>query len=363
MSITLKKVSKKFVDLKKNINYAVSDIEMNIKKGSLISILGPSGCGKSTILFMIAGLTKVSSGKIFFGEQEVTNVSTEKRGVGLVFQNYSLYPHMTVKQNIMFPLENLKKSKAEMIFETEQISKLLRIGEYLDKKPSQLSGGQQQRVAIARSLVNKSKVLLLDEPFSNLDVNLRLIMREEIRRIQRKTGVTIIFVTHDQEEAMCISDEIYVINKGYIQQKGIPQEIYDQPKNLFVSQFVGFPAISVFHGKINKGDVKIGKTIIFNIPKFKNIEKEVYIAIRPEGYILDSEGVLKVRALCFENIGRELILLAFHEYCLKETLRIMFFDIKKNPVNFNSNQKIFLKFNINKEKCFIFDKENEERIL
>ncbi|CAP18346.1 ABC-type sugar transport system (probably encoding FT maltose/maltodextrin transporter subunit, also similar to UgpC), ATPase component [Candidatus Phytoplasma mali] len=363
MSIILKKVSKNFIDSKKKINYAVDNIEMNIKKGSLVTILGPSGCGKSTTLFMIAGLTSVSSGKIFFDEKDVTNLSPEKRGVGLVFQNYSLYPHMTARQNIMFPLENLKKTKDYIKQKIQEISKLLKIEEQLDKKPSELSGGQQQRIAIARALVKEPEVLLMDEPFSNLDVKFRLIMREEIRRIQRKTGITIILVTHDQEEAMSISDEIYLINQGQIQQKGIPQEVYMQPKNLFVAEFLGIPAISVFDGEINNGQVKIGEAVIFNVPELKKIKQEVYIGIRPEGYNLNSKGILEIRVLYFENIGRELILLAFHNKCLKQTFRIIFYKIKKEFLNFNTNQKNFLRFDIKKEKCFIFDKNNGQRIF
>lgn len=179
-------------------------------------------------------------------------MSPDKRGIGLVFQNYALYPHMTVKQNIMFPLENMQVSRKQALEETKKIAELVGIGTMLERKPAQLSGGQQQRVAIARALVKKPRVLLLDEPLSNLDARLRLQMREEIKRIQRETGITTIFVTHDQEEAMSISDEIVIMNFGKEMQKGAPQDIYLNPDNLFVAKFLGNPPINVFVGEIKR---------------------------------------------------------------------------------------------------------------
>ena len=199
---------------------AVNDFTFTIPDGKLVGLLGPSGCGKSTTLYMISGLQKPSSGKIFFGDEDVTELSPENRGVGLVFQNYALYPHLTVKQNIMFPLQNLrgadKLSKQEMQDRALEAAKLVQIDELMDRKPSELSGGQQQRVAIARALVKMPRVLLLDEPLSNLDARLRLQTREEIRRIQKETGITTVFVTHDQEEAMSISDMIVVMKLGVL---------------------------------------------------------------------------------------------------------------------------------------------------
>ena len=194
------------------------------------------GCGKSTTLNLICGLEKPTSGKIFFGGEDVTGVEPEHRGVGMVFQNYALYPHLTVRKNIMFPLENLKRkdrlSKEEMEKRVLDAAKMVSLEELLDRKPRELSGGQQQRVAIARALVKMPRVLLLDEPLSNLDARLRLQTREEIRRIQRETKITTIFVTHDQEEALSISDLIVVMKEGILQQIGKPQEVYDQPANL-----------------------------------------------------------------------------------------------------------------------------------
>ena len=194
---------------------AVNNFTFTIPDGQLVGLLGPSGCGKSTTLYMISGLQQPSGGKILFGDDDVTDLPAESRGVGLVFQNYALYPHMTVKQNILFPLQNLKgpdkMTKEAMLERAYEAARLVQIDELMDRKPSELSGGQQQRVAIARALVKMPRVLLLDEPLSNLDARLRLQTREEIRRIQRETKITTVFVTHDQEEAMSISDMIVVI--------------------------------------------------------------------------------------------------------------------------------------------------------
>ena len=218
MKVVLQNLTKKYPNRNKKIGgevTAVGDFNFEIPDGQLIGLLGPSGCGKSTTLNLISGLIKPTSGKIWFGETDVTNLPPENRGIGLVFQNYALYPHLTVRQNITFPLENLKGdkklSREVMNDKALEAAKLVQIDHLMDRKPSELSGGQQQRVAIARALVKVPRVLLLDEPLSNLDARLRLQTREEIRRIQQETGVTTIFVTHDQEEAMSISDMIVVM--------------------------------------------------------------------------------------------------------------------------------------------------------
>lgn len=222
---------------------AVDNFSFEIPDGKLIGLLGPSGCGKSTTLNLICGLEKTTSGKIFFGDTDVTSLPPEHRGVGMVFQNYALYPHLTVRQNILFPLQNLKGkdklSKDEMQRRADEAAHLVQLDELMDRRPGELSGGQQQRVAIARALVKMPHVLLLDEPLSNLDARLRLQTREEIRRIQRATGITTVFVTHDQEEAMAISDRIAVMNQGTIEQLGSPTEIYDNPHSRFVAGFIG----------------------------------------------------------------------------------------------------------------------------
>ena len=241
MKIVLEHLFKRFKDRKDKTKevVAVNDFNFEIPDGKLIGLLGPSGCGKSTALNLICGLTEPSSGKIFFGDYDVTDLPPENRGVGMVFQNYALYPHLTVKQNITFPLENLKgdqkMSREAMDEKAFEAAKLVQIEEYMNRKPSELSGGQQQRVAIARALVKTPGVLLLDEPLSNLDARLRLATREQIRRIQKETGVTTIFVTHDQEEAMSICDVIVVMKDGMLQQMSAPQDVYNHPSNLFVA--------------------------------------------------------------------------------------------------------------------------------
>ena len=233
MKVVLQNLTKRFPNRsrKKEDVIAVNDFTFEIPDGKLIGLLGPSGCGKSTTLNLLSGLLKPTSGKIFFGDDEVTNLPAEKRGVGVVFQNYALYPHLTVEQNIVFPLENLKGkeklSREEMRRKALEAAKLVQIDELMDRKPGELSGGQQQRVAIARALVKMPRVLLLDEPLSNLDARLRLQTREEIRRIQHETKITTIFVTHDQEEAMSISALIIVMKDGVVHQIGKPQQVYD----------------------------------------------------------------------------------------------------------------------------------------
>lgn len=333
---------------------AVDNFTYDIPDGKLIGLLGPSGCGKSTTLFMLSGLLKPSSGKIYFGEDDVTNLTPEKRGVGLVFQNYALYPHMTVRQNIMFPLQNLKVPKAEIVERTVEAARLVQLENLLDRKPNELSGGQQQRVAIARALVKNPKVLLLDEPLSNLDARLRLQTREEIRRIQRDTNVTTIFVTHDQEEAMSISDLIVVMKLGVVQQIDVPQVVYDNPINLFVAKFLGTPPINVFKGQVRNGALYIGEERIMDA----NVaDQDVYVGIRPEGFIHDANGVLTCDLSSVEVMGRDSSIVSTHPNAESVNIRsIIDADIK---VDTNSPK---VKFNIKPNKIFLFRSDTEERI-
>lgn len=301
MEIRLENLSKIFVDKTGKETRAVDQMDLVIPSGKLVGLLGPSGCGKTTTLFMIAGLHKPTAGKIFFGDEDVTKLSSDKRGIGLVFQNYALYPHMTVRQNIMFPLENLKIEREEAVARVIEMAKLVGIEDQLDKKPGQLSGGQQQRVAIARALVKKPKVLLLDEPLSNLDARLRLQTREEIKRIQKETGITTVFVTHDQEEAMSISDEIVVMNFGVTQQKDVPQKVYTNPHNLFVAKFLGNPPINVVRGEVKENKLYING-VLFGDKKAPDGNYEV--GLRPEDFRIDKVG-LNVEHPEVEIIGRD----------------------------------------------------------
>ena len=338
---------------------AVNDFTFTIPDGKLVGLLGPSGCGKSTTLYMISGLQAPSGGKIFFGEDDVTELSPENRGVGLVFQNYALYPHMTVKQNILFPLQNLRGedrlTKEQMIERAYEAAKLVQIDELMERKPSELSGGQQQRVAIARALVKMPKVLLLDEPLSNLDARLRLQTREEIRRIQKETGITTIFVTHDQEEAMSISDIIVVMKLGVVQQVGAPQDVYDDPTNLFVAKFLGTPPINVFKGAVKGGKLVLGESEVLDVPGVD--DREVFVGIRPEGFIPDVNGALECKLNNVEVMGRDVSVVSTNEASLNPIIRSIVdadYKIDKNDES--------IKFSLKPHKVFLFDVETEERI-
>lgn len=305
-------------DLKKvyeNGFEALKDIDLEIPDGALVTLLGPSGCGKSTILNIIAGILDPTGGDILFDGQSIINKHPKDRNIGMVFQNYALYPHMTVLENITFPLTvgDNKISQKEANKVAEKYMDLTYIKEYKDKKPAQLSGGQQQRVAIARALVQNPKTLLMDEPLSNLDARLRLSIREEIRNIVKDVGVTTIFVTHDQEEALSISDYIALIDEGVIQQYDIPQNLYLEPANLFVAKFIGNPIINIYDMKYQDGKL-ISKDFSLDISDFdhgrfkEELKKETYtIGIRPEHFKFDDNGI-NVKVENIEMIGRYMIL-------------------------------------------------------
>ncbi len=480
MEIKLKHLTKAFPgDAKKNRpeTIAVSDLNIDIRDGELLGLLGPSGCGKSTTLYMIAGLKQPTDGEIWFGDEEVTHLAPEKRGIGLVFQNYALYPHLSVYDNVAFPLTNMKavapskddvlmnidvetellknhadeiidiikksvyhnkiskelaiqalvdhfhmvtsmakrlfslklhtsdhpkkviderlnnlnkekenhlqKNKAKNIvlndkYElidsngkvivtkrkitkdeidalVQEAARLVQISQYLERKPSELSGGQQQRVAIARALVKKPRVLLLDEPLSNLDARLRLQTREEIRRIQQETGITTIFVTHDQDEAMSICDDIVVMKDGIEMQKDHPQTMYDNPKNLFVAKFLGVPPINVFEGRIENHKVYIGDECVLESDKL-DTDKKVIIGIRPEGFIPacdDNKLTITVNQIITQ--GRDKSLVGTHHDFIGEQIKVIIdSDV---PVSLGD-----VSLSIRKNKMFLFDHESEERI-
>ena len=362
MKIVLQNLTKKFPNRSKNGPkevVAVNDFTFEIPDGKLIGLLGPSGCGKSTTLNLLCGLEKPTNGSIFFGDDDVTKVPAERRGVGFVFQNYALYPHLTVRQNIRFPLENLKGdqklSKQEMNARAEAAAKLVQLEGLMERKPSELSGGQQQRVAIARALVKTPRVLLLDEPLSNLDARLRLQTREEIRRIQRETGVTTIFVTHDQEEAMSISDMIVVMKDGVIQQIGQPQEVYDEPDNLFVAKFLGTPPINVFKGYVKGEKLFIGDEAVLDARGVA--DQEVWATIRPEGFELDENGSFSCALTGVEVMGRDISVVATHPQCENATVRAIISSRNKVAVGAQS-----VRFTLVPEKVFLFDPQTEERI-
>lgn len=309
MKVTLKNVTKKF-----GSTVAVNNFSATFPDGHLICLLGPSGCGKSTVLNILCGILDVTSGQVFFDNEDVTSLSPEQRNIGMVFQNYALYPHLTVLENIAFPLEVQKVNKKIRIEKAKEIASLVHVENLLHRYPGELSGGQQQRVAIARALIKNPKLLLMDEPLSNLDARLRLEMREEIRRIQIETGVTTIFVTHDQDEAMSISDSIILMKDGNLAQEGLCNDLYNQPNSKFVADFLGNPPINVVEGYLennkfifddNSGFILLENMTDLNLLNMTqnfnedvsnsnmtnktnaNYDKKLALAIRPESFILD----------------------------------------------------------------------------
>ena len=244
MRIRLENLTKRYQEVT-----AVDHLNLEIEDGDLVCLLGPSGCGKSTTLSIIAGLEQATEGSIYFDEENVGGLEAEERDIGMVFQDYALYPHMTVQENIAFPLKMQGWKKKDRIEKVKEAAKMLQIEEYLKRKPGKLSGGQQQRVAIARAIVKNPKILLLDEPLSNLDARLRIELRDEIWRVQKQLGITTIFVTHDQEEALSISDKILLMEKGKISQYSSPKEMYMEPQNVFAAKFLGNPPMNFVPGE------------------------------------------------------------------------------------------------------------------
>ena len=362
MKVTLQNLTKRFPSRSKKQPQdviAVNDFTFEIPDGMLIGLLGPSGCGKSTMLNLLSGLLTPTSGKIFFGDDDVTNLPPENRGVGLVFQNYALYPHLTVRQNITFPLENLKGkdklTKEQMAQKALEAAKLVQIDALMDRKPSELSGGQQQRVAIARALVKMPRILLLDEPLSNLDARLRLQTREEIRRIQKATGITTIFVTHDQEEAMSISDLIVVMKEGMLQQMDKPQAVYEDPVNLFVATFLGTPPINVFDAEVKDGQLRIGGESVLAVAGVE--DQPITAAIRPEGLLPRENGKFTCGLGRVEVMGRDISVVCSHPCFTGEAFRAIIDSDDLAYVNGTT-----VRFDLKPGKVYLFHKETGERI-
>ena len=339
---------------------ALKSVNFSIEQGDLVCLLGPSGCGKSTILNMIAGLLQPTGGDIQFKKSSVINTEPKDRNIGFVFQNYALYPHMTVLENIMFPLTvgEKKISKEEAKKVAEEYMQLTNIEELAEKKPGTLSGGQQQRVAITRALVQKPEVLLLDEPLSNLDARLRLKIREEIRRLVKEVGITTIFVTHDQEEALSISDKIILLNEGVIQQHDDPQNLYLEPNNLFVAKFIGNPIINILEVEVKDG-VITHPSFTLQVSELvesrfrKELEQGHYsLGLRPEDLVPSENGLFTVTVTAVELIGRERIL----HFTLGEQ------DIKSIvSVEHKIEEGDTLSFDLLRHKLFLFD-QNGERV-
>ncbi len=360
MKVVLENLTKKFPNRSRRQAdvVAVDHFNFTVPDGELVGLLGPSGCGKSTTLNLLCGLLTPTEGRILFGDEDVTNLPAENRGVGMVFQNYALYPHLTVRQNIMFPLGNLKGdkklSKAEMNEKAEAAAKLVQIESLMDRKPGELSGGQQQRVAIARALVKMPRILLLDEPLSNLDARLRLQTREEIRRIQRETKITTVFVTHDQEEAMSISDRIVVMRDGLIQQIGEPQTVYDDPANLFVAKFLGTPPINVFQGEVKNGVLFIGADPVLPVSGVR--DGGVTVGIRPEGFVPAENGALVCELRGVEVMGRDITVVCGNKASENKNIRAIV--SAEHAVSTGDS----VRFDLKPNKVFLFDGETGERL-
>ena len=351
MKITIENLSKKFGNFT-----AVNNFNATIESGELIALLGPSGCGKSTMLNMLSGILPVTEGRIYFDNDDVTDIGAEKRGVGLVFQNYALYPHMTVLENIAFPLEIKKVKKAEREAKAIEMAKLVHVDMLLNRKPKELSGGQQQRVAIARALIKNPRVLLLDEPLSNLDARLRIEMREEIRRIQQETKITTIFVTHDQEEAMSISDKIVLMKDGVLQQKDDPQNLYDEPANCFVADFLGNPPINKTHGVVKDGKIVLDGDCTVEIPGVEKIADgtKVTMSMRAESIVVDENGTIETTVDTKYVIGKEVL-----AYLDLGAHHVRAYVPAEKELQHGENVKVSLK----KTGVFVFDEASGERLL
>lgn len=285
VDIRIENVAKRFGDLT-----IIPDLSLDVKNGEFFTLLGPSGCGKTTLLRMIAGFNSIESGNIYFSGKRINDIPAHLRNIGMVFQNYAIFPHLTVRQNVEYGLHQRKVSASEMKPRVDEIMEAMRITQYGERLPQNLSGGQQQRVALARALVIKPDILLMDEPLSNLDAKLRVEMRNFIRRIQKQFSITTIYVTHDQEEALAVSDRLAVMNLGEISHIGAPQEVYLRPKNIFTACFIGHS--NLFHAKMQGGRLVFADGTAVGLPGVKASEgQEVIVGIRPEEFVLSDTGL------------------------------------------------------------------------
>lgn len=358
MRILLENLSKHFGKVK-----AVDSLNLEVKEGEFLVLLGPSGCGKTTTLLLIAGLYKPTSGNIYFGDKIVNHLSPKDRGIGMVFQSYALYPHMNIFDNIAFPLTLMRKPRKEIEEKVREIAKFVQLDEeLLERRPGQLSGGQQQRVALARALVKGPSILLLDEPLSNLDAKLRLIMRTEIKHLQKQLGITTILVTHDQIEAMTMGDRIALMQNGKIQQLGTPEELYSQPINLFTAGFIGSPPMNIFNSKVGRDDegyyVLVEESFKVRFPNeiFSKLKDDnIFFGIRPEHVTISlqpSKDLIPGIIYVTEPLGREILLNI-------QVGNILLKSIVPQTIKLSSGDKVWINFDVN--YCHFFDK-NGNRI-
>lgn len=357
--IIIKHALKKYGD-----NVIIPDLSLDIKEGEFFTLLGPSGCGKTTLLRMIAGFNSIEGGDFFFGEKRINDLDPAKRNIGMVFQNYAIFPHYTVRKNVEFGLKNKKFPKDKIKSQSEKFMKLMQIDQYADRMPERLSGGQQQRVALARALCIEPDVLLMDEPLSNLDAKLRVEMRTVIKNIQHSVGITTVYVTHDQEEAMAVSDRIAVMNAGVIQHIGTPKSIYQRPANLFVATFIG-------RSNVIKGELVVenGKTYLETLSGYRaeihtvrpeqQKNQDITMSVRPEEFLLDRDSTEGISAIVDDCVFLGLNTHYFVHLSSGEEVEI----IQESSIDSIIEPGSEIKLKINTDKVNLFTADGEENIL
>ncbi|WP_434716776.1 ABC transporter ATP-binding protein [Lacticaseibacillus paracasei] len=338
----------------------IENLSLTVPDGALFTLLGPSGCGKTTLLRMIAGFNSIEGGDFYFGDNRINNMEPSKRNIGMVFQNYAIFPHLTVRDNVAFGLKQKKATKEKVVAETDKYLKLMQIDEYRDRKPDQLSGGQQQRVALARALAVNPDVLLMDEPLSNLDAKLRVDMRQAIREIQREVGITTVYVTHDQEEAMAISDSIAVMNQGRIQQVGRPKELYHRPKNEFVASFIGRTNIIQANLKHDGATALLEFSTGYRMPLpiLNNVaDQPVHVSIRPEELIRTADGDINAQITDSVYLGMDT------EYFVDLPFAKKIHVSEESSLTEDLGEGDHIKLKINAQKINVFTADGSQNLL
>ena len=358
-NISIRKAVKKYGE-----NVVIPDLSVEIREGEFFTLLGPSGCGKTTLLRMIAGFNSIEGGDFYFGDKRINDLDPSKRNIGMVFQNYAIFPHYTVRKNVEFGLKNKKFPRDKIKEQADKFMKLMQIDQYADRMPERLSGGQQQRVALARALCIEPDVLLMDEPLSNLDAKLRVEMRTVIKNIQHSVGITTVYVTHDQGEAMSLSDRIAVMNAGVIQQIGTPKDIYQRPANLFVSTFIG--RSNILNGTLQ---VENGKTFVVTKSGYKaeiqGVREEqkknqnVVLSVRPEEFLLDRDATTGIEAVVDDCVFLGLNTHYFVHLSSGEEVEI----IQESSIDSIIEPGSKIRLSLNTEKVNVFTEDGSENIL
>ncbi|MFA0438678.1 sn-glycerol-3-phosphate ABC transporter ATP-binding protein UgpC [Vibrio sp. 10N.286.49.C2] len=351
-TLTLSNIAKSYP----NGYQAVHKLDLDIKDGEMVVLVGPSGCGKSTLLRMIAGLEEITSGTLTIDDKVVNDLEPGERDIAMVFQNYALYPHMSVFNNMAYGLRNRKTPKAEIQRLVDEAAEMLELSHLLDRKPKELSGGQRQRVAMGRAIVREPKVFLFDEPLSNLDAKLRVQMRLEIKKLQRRLATTAVYVTHDQVEAMTLADKLVVLNKGNVEQVGSPLEIYDNPASMFVATFIGSPAMNILDAQVVVDGLQIGESLMLSTTQTLDLG-EIKLGLRPEHLTLtDHHPWFNVDVELVESLGADLLL-----YCqTKDDQQQKLVVRVEGHSNINIGDTLGL--TINPEHVHLFDAKTEKRI-